>query len=198
MTIHRSILHHWRLGSHHFLYPIRSGRAAEAQFSILTHTHTIIPEPSTSRKHPTRRAKMNEQARCQYLWETHFHYCCRTWDRMLRFTFCHCTCLDSGAVTVNWVYQGIAFSPKKIRPRLVGGLVESSGLPMESSIISVLRFGSCSNVGRPGISRIGKLWMNPPAAIAKEMQLLHLMYLNLTALCMLSCRDTPRPLFIKF
>jgi len=38
MTIHWRNLHHWRLGSYHFLCPIRRGRAAEAQFFFLTHS----------------------------------------------------------------------------------------------------------------------------------------------------------------
>ena len=40
MTIHCSNLHHWRLGSYHFLFPIRRGRTAGAQYSIFSHTHT--------------------------------------------------------------------------------------------------------------------------------------------------------------
>ena len=40
MTIHCSNLHHWRLGSYHFLFPIRHGRTAGAKFLFITHTHT--------------------------------------------------------------------------------------------------------------------------------------------------------------
>ena len=43
MTIHCSNLHHWRLGSYHFLFPIRHGRTAGAQFLFITHTHTHTP-----------------------------------------------------------------------------------------------------------------------------------------------------------
>jgi len=39
MTIHCYNLHHWRLGSYHILYPIRSGRATEAQ---QFHIHTPL------------------------------------------------------------------------------------------------------------------------------------------------------------
>jgi len=41
MTIHCSNLHHWRLGSYHFLFPIRQGRTAGAQFQFL-HTYTYL------------------------------------------------------------------------------------------------------------------------------------------------------------
>ena len=42
MTIHCSNLHHWRLGSYHFLFPIRRGRTAGAQFLFITHTHPFL------------------------------------------------------------------------------------------------------------------------------------------------------------